>query len=480
MAVNQSLTLLQVSQNIAENTSQVRLLWQSTQTGDSYNSYLCPAKFWIRVNGGSWDPYVADCALPKNQTVTVADKTFTVNHDADGNCLVQAVSSMTTGISAGIIEMREELELTQIPRCSRITATDASIGGICTVHIQKASADYKHSLRYSLTGEAPWTYLDEGGNPSAQEVIFSRDMVEFAVPDSFYDQIPNARAGKCTLECRTWCSDSQCLEETYSTSFLYYADPSHCVPQLSCRIEDTNSKILGLTGKPTTLVRYLSNARVDITAQPRYGATIVDPQLDIGLWHNGNQYNGPQVEIPGVESDLFRLFAVDSRGYYAKLEYTAPEFIEYVYITNQTTAQRRTPTGSSVKLTVSGNFYKGGFGGIYNVQNVVQVWYRIATTQEGLEDAPWYEFPATLGDNVYSATIQLEDIPYDEIRWVETWSQDRVRHMTKVIKIGRGIPVFDWGETDFCFHVPVEVPALRVNGQELDAYIRSVIQGGEL
>ena len=53
MAVNQSLTLLQVSQNIAENTSQVRLLWQSTQTGSSYNDYLRTAKFYISINGGT-------------------------------------------------------------------------------------------------------------------------------------------------------------------------------------------------------------------------------------------------------------------------------------------------------------------------------------------------------------------------------------------------------------------------------------------
>lgn len=479
MAVNQSLTLLQVSQNIAENTSQVRLLWQSTQTGDSYNAYLCPAKFWVRVNSGAWQEYVADCTLPKNQTVTVADQTITVSHSTDGNCLVQVITSMTTGVSAGVVELQEQLQLTQIPRHSQITATDAFIGGICTVRIQKANAAYKHSLCYSLTGAAPWTYLDENGNISSNEVIFSRDTVEFLLPESFYDKIPNGRSGQCTLQCKTWYSDTQSLTGSTATTFTYTADPARCAPLVICSLADTNSKILAITGKPTTLVRYMSNVQVDVTPQPRCGATIVDPQKNVAVWNTGTWYYGTRVEIPNVETDLFKTYARDSRGYETYGEKFAEEFINYVRLTNQTTAQRLTPTGSSVKLTVSGSCYKGGFGGIYNVQNIVQVWYRIATTQAGLQAAPWYEFQATLGDNTYIATIQLEDIPYDDIRWVETWSQDRLQYVTKVVKIGRGVPVFDWGETDFCFHVPVEVPALKVNGQTLDAYIRNVIQGGE-
>ena len=479
MAVNQNLTLLQVSQNVAQNTSQVRILWQSTQTGSSYNANLCPAKFWVRVNNGAWTEYVADCALPKNETVTVADITLTVQHGADGNCLVQVISSMTTGISAGVVELREQLQLTQIPRSSKVTATDALIGGISTIRIQKTNAAYKHTLRYSLTGAAPWTYLDEAGNSSASAVVFSRDTVEFTVPESFYTQIPNGRSGVCTLECQTWYSDTQTLAGSEKTTFTYTADPAHCAPVVSCTLADTNTKILDITGRPTTLVRYMSNVRVDVTVTPRCGAAIVDPQKDVALWNNGTWYYGTQVDIPKVETDLFKPYAIDSRGYATYGESLAEEFIHYVRITNQTTAQRLTPTGSSVKLTVSGSCYKGGFGGKYNVQNIVQVWYRIATTQTGLQTAPWYEFKATLEDNnTYSATIQLEDIPYDDIRWVETWSQDRLQYVTKVVKIGTGVPVFDWGERDFCFHVPVEVPSLKVNGQELDAYIKSVIQGG--
>ena len=47
MAVNQSLTLTLVSQNIEENTSKVRVLWQSTQTGGSYNMTSRTAKYYL-------------------------------------------------------------------------------------------------------------------------------------------------------------------------------------------------------------------------------------------------------------------------------------------------------------------------------------------------------------------------------------------------------------------------------------------------
>lgn len=478
MAVNQSLTLLQVSQNIAENTSRVRILWQSTQTGASYNDYTRTATWWLRVNGGTWSEHTVTYTLPKNQTANVVDVTLTVQHSQVGDCLVEAKTWMDTDISAGIVQLSQQLQLSRIPRYSQITATDANIGSVCTVRIQKASSAYKHSLRYSLTGAAPWTYLDEQGNPSQTEVIFGEDTVEFTVPERFYEAIPAAKTGICTLECWTYITDSQYLPQSRKTTFTYTADPQLCGPDVDAVPEDTNTVTLAITGSPTTLVRYVSSAQLILEAQAHCGATILDPAQDVSVWHNGQWYNGENHSFPYVESDFFKLWTVDSRGYTAYKDCFAREYIPYVHITNQTVVKRLTPTGSSVSLTVSGGCYNGSFGGALKIQNIVRLWYRLAGTREGLKTAQWYEFPAELSGNTYTGTVQLEDIPYDGVRWVETWSQDKLQYVTKVVKIGAGVPVFDWGENDFSFHVPVAVPSLTVNGMELDAYIKSVIQGG--
>ena len=48
----------------------------------------------------------------------------------------------------------------------------------------------------------------------------------------------------------------------------------------------------------------------------------------------------------------------------------------------------------------------------------------------------------------------------------------------KTLTLKKGVPVFDWGEEDFRFHVPVEMPALTVNGVPLADYIRAIVAGG--
>lgn len=480
MAVNQSLTLTQVSQNFVNNTSQVRLLWLSTQTGASMNAYQRTATYQVRVNGASWSAYSVSYSLPQNQTVTVADVTMTVNHDEEGFCRVEVQTHMETGISAGTVELKSTLEPDRIPRYSVVTATDAAIGDVSQIRIQKCSNTYKHCLRYSLTGGAPWTYLDEGGMPASREVIFSGDRVNFRLPDSFYDRIPNGKTGICTLECWTYITDTQYLPQGQITTFTYTADPARCGPQVNCTLADTNNNTLAITGSATTLVRYMSNVHLDVTAQAQKGATIRDPSQDVSVWYNGDWHYGTQLDFPNVESDTFKLWARDSRGYTVYRDVLAPEYIAYVRLTNQTVAQRLNPTGSRVDLRVSGSCYGGNFGGANKIQNIVRIWYRLAQTREGLATAPWYEVGCTLEGNSYTTTIPLEDIPYDTTCWAETWAQDKLGYVTKVVKIGRGVPVFDWGESDFCFHVPVEVPALTVNGVALDAYIKSVIQGGNV
>lgn len=477
MAVNQSLTLSQVSQDPVENTSRVRLLWLSTQTGASYNGYENTAKYWVRVNGGDWEEFAVRYTLPQNQTVTVADVTLTVQHDAQGACLVEAATQMDTGISAGRIELSRSFSPDTIARYSLVSATDALIGGISTVRIEKCSSAYKHCLRYSLTGGAPWTYLDESGRESQQEVIFSRDTVSFRIPESFYHKIPAAKSGICTLECWTYVTDTRYLPLGKRTTFTYTADPGKCGPSVDCTLKDTNAKTLAVTGSASTLVRYMSDVQVDIRAQANCGAAIADPTGDISLWYNGDWHYGQSLQFSGAETDFFKLWARDSRGYEVYKNYHAPEFIQYVRLTNQTMPRRLTPTGSEVQLHIGGSCFAGHFGGTKQLANTVRVWYRQASTREGLGTATWREVVCTQTGNSYAAAVQLE-VSYDAVSWVETWVEDKLTYVTQVVKIGRGEPVFDWGEEDFCFHVPVAVPALTVGGMALDVYIKNVIQGG--
>lgn len=43
--------------------------------------------------------------------------------------------------------------------------------------------------------------------------------------------------------------------------------------------------------------------------------------------------------------------------------------------------------------------------------------------------------------------------------------------------VQKGTPVFDWGENDFKFNVPVDLPGLTINGVSLATYIMNIVNG---
>lgn len=474
MAISQTLTLTQVSQNIAANTSQVRILWQSTQTGVTQYNAQKKATWWLRTNGGAWQAYYVYYTLPQNSTVTIVDTTVTVSHDSSGSCTLDVSTEMNTNTYTGTVTLDKQLTLNTIPRYSTLTATDADIGGVSTINITKQSSAFLHSLRYSTTGGAPWTYLDANGNQSASEVIFSGTTVKFTVPDGFYFTIPNSPTGTCTLELWTYVSGSTWLPEGRQTTFTYRADPARSSPRVSCAVVDTDPDTLALTGDREALVRYRSNALLELKCEFAAAAGLPDESKDAAVQYMGNWYYGTQQHFPGVQSDFFKLWVRDSRGYATYADHRVEKFIPYVRVTNQSVPQRDTPTGSTVTLTISGSFYNGSFGA---ADNTVEVWYRIAASQAGLANAQWYQLTPELSGNSYSAQVTFDDIPYDQTRWVETWVNDKLETVTQVVKIGRGLPVFDWGENDFRFNVPVELPALTVGGVALSDYIKTVMGG---
>ena len=53
MAVYNSLTLTEVSYSVANNTSEVRMLWTSTQTGQSYNANTRTGYYVFNGSSGS-------------------------------------------------------------------------------------------------------------------------------------------------------------------------------------------------------------------------------------------------------------------------------------------------------------------------------------------------------------------------------------------------------------------------------------------
>lgn len=153
MSVSQTLSVTEVSGsvNTSANTSKVRILWKSTQSGESWNGYTRTAKYYVSINGGAETEYSVNYTLPQNATTTIVDTTITVNHKADGTGTVKVRTWMDTSISAGVVEKSQTINLTTIPRASTITsASNRSLGETCMVKWTPLSASFRYKLKFTL------------------------------------------------------------------------------------------------------------------------------------------------------------------------------------------------------------------------------------------------------------------------------------------------------------------------------------------
>lgn len=360
----------------------------------------------------------------------------TLSHNSDGTKAVEITGSFTTRseyISGGNVTVTVVLPV--IPRASSVGATDAAIGSVSMVAVNRRSGSYTHSIQFrfgSLSG-----YLTADGGISEQEVRLPETSIPFKLPESFYTQIPNAKTGVCDLTCRTYAGDAR-IGDAQSATFIATAAESLCSPLVTGRVTDTNPATVALTADAGKLVRYRSTALCTLEAAARNGASVVSKTVD------GNPLTGDSVTITAVERGSVRFWAQDSRGY-AGTAVVEAELIPYIPLTASATAHRPNPTDGSGVIRVSGNYFNGSFGA---AQNSLSVRCRVG-------GGAWMAVTPVVSGSGYTAEAALTGLDYQSQYGVEVEVSDRLTTLTQQLTLKRGLPVFDWGEGDFRFHVPV-------------------------
>lgn len=259
MAVSQSLALTQSSQSVSGNYSKVRILWKSTQTGESWNGYTRTAYYYVSINGGSETRYSVSYTLPKGSTKTIVDTTITVNHKANGAGSIKVRTWMDTDISAGVVEQTKSLTLTTIPRATTPTLSASSVymGSKVTINTPRASSGFTHDLAYSFNG-AGYVSIATGVGTS----------YSWTVPDKA-SSIPNATSGTMTVRCITKSGSTTIGTKTVT---LTAKVPTSVVPTISAlAVSEATS---GLAAQFGAYIQGKSKLSVKITAAGAKGSTI--------------------------------------------------------------------------------------------------------------------------------------------------------------------------------------------------------------
>ena len=364
-----------------------------------------------------------------------------IAHNADGTKTISISGSFTTAssyISGGSVSA--SLTLPTIPRASSVSASDADIGSTAPVFIGRKSTGFTHTIAFefgALSG-----YIDADGNPTDSQVQLSETTMGFNLPASFYEQIPNDPFGICTLSCQTY-SGSTAIGEPQLCTFKARAEETTCRPVVSGVIEDCNPATLSATGDKNVFVRGISNARCTFTnVAVKNNASLV-----------GKAVGGASVDltedehiIMGIEVDSVEFTATDSRGYTGRHTEPINSMIPYVPLTCNASVKRPSPTSDEVVLTVSGQCWYGNFG---LWKNYFSIEYSVGEQYQLIEDIAVDE------DNSYSYTLTIPNLDYTKAYQLKLEVNDAFSLFSTTLNVNKGIPVFDWGESDFRFNVPV-------------------------
>ena len=237
-------------------------------------------------------------------------------------------------------------------------------------------------------------------------------------------------------------------------------------PHLNPTVKDVNSDTIALTGNPNIFVRYESAVEFSTGAVASKHATIVSQSVQCGSKIIYDLYNGV---ISDIESGSFIFNATDSRGLHAdQVVVSNTAMIEYVKPTckQKPTITLSGETGAVITLKLNGNYYNGSFGKKDNTFKL-EVRYKSGSEEMGAWETIT-ETPTFNDDNTYELVLTFPDLSYDK----DYVFQTRLTDVLNVVETAQEsvvlLPLFDWGEEDFNFNIPIKMnkqTVLRHNQQ---------------
>ena len=412
--------------------------WTLTVTGGDV-VYYSTGPTTVKINGK--EVYYKDRTSYTTQAFPAArgsvSGTIEVDHNSNGSKAITC--SITTAFYTTTTQTKSgNWTLDDIPRASSVTATNANIGSATTIKISRASSSFTHTITYSFSGLT--------GTIATKTTSTS---VSWTVPTSFYAKIPNAKTGTCTLTCETFNGSTSIGSKT--TTFTVTASESSSKPTLSPTIVDTNSVTIALTGDSSKLVKYCSTASTDSNAAARNSATIKSQKTT-----NGSKSITTETgTFSKVENAKFTFSATDSRGYTATSTKTVT-MVNYVKLTCNLSVAQPTTAGVTT-ITVKGNYFNGSFGA---VSNTLTVEYRFKENDGTYSN--WIALSPTKSGNTYTCSGGISGLNYQNSYTFQARAIDKIYTGNTAIlsaeKRVKTTPIFDWGEDDFKFNVPVIFP----------------------
>lgn len=343
----------QVSQNISDNSSQVRVRLALTNGAHTFSDYDCTASVTVDGQTLSWSGRPS--MLSQNSSIMLIDRTVTIRHENDGKKTfsLSATFSGGGGWSPGTLTLSSNsFTLTTIPRSSSVRVGAGVIGSTITININRQNPSFKHTVRYSWAGKS---------GTIASNVDTS---TSWTIPIDFANDIPNSASGTGAIYVDTYSGSTK--TGTQSTTFTASV-PANIKPDFTgISLSDLNGSAQNLIPKADTFIQVISNIKVGFNgAVGSYGSSITGYYAEVVGKNQSTSSNGGSLGIMNYHGTIkIRARVSDSRGRWSDtrevsvtvLEYFAPALSFSIARTGSTSSTLTVTRNAKVApLTVSGS-----------------------------------------------------------------------------------------------------------------------------
>lgn len=343
----------QVSQNTADNSSQVRVRLALTNGAHTFSDYDCSASVTVDGQTLSWSGRPS--MLSQNSSIMLIDRTVTIRHENDGkkSFSLSATFSGGGGWSPGTLTISSNsFTLSTIPRSSSVKVGAGVIGGSVTININRQNPSFKHTVRYKWAGKS---------GTIASNVDTS---ATWSIPLDFANDIPNSASGTGTIFVDTYSGSTK--TGTQSTTFTASVQGNIKPTFSGVTLSDVNGAAQNLIPNGNTFIQVISNIKVAFNgARGVYGSSITGYRAEIVGKNQATSSNGGSLGIMNYNGTIkIRASVSDSRGRWSDarevsvtvLEYFAPALSFSIARTGSTSSTLTVTRNAKIApLTVSGS-----------------------------------------------------------------------------------------------------------------------------
>lgn len=433
------------TKDIVTNTSTIK--WVLTSAGGSA-SYYSTGPTTVKIGGTQ--VYYCDRKGYSTHKFPAAkgsvSGTIVINHDNIGNASIDV--SLSTAIYTGTVSTKSGTwTLDPIPRKATITsAPDFTDLDSPTIYFDNpAGSAATVQVCISWDGSDNIRYRDITAGANSYTFNFTQDEI---------NALYAATTGSNTLYVTFYVWTAINGQEVGKSALQKTFTVTDCVPVLNPVVEDMGDVSYSLTGNRNTIIRYFNYPTATFNATAKKGATIVSKTVACGsrILNAAGDY----VQFNNVDSNVFTFTVIDSRGNTVAKTVTM-NIIEYVTLSCNPTVTHDLNTDNTIdiNISVSGNYF-GGSLGVRN--NTLIVEYRYKSSGTGYQSG-WTPINATVNGTTYQAAATITGLDYKSSYTVQVRAKDAIYSDGTAIKdlIVKVFPVFDWGEDDFNFNVPVTI-----------------------